>query len=120
MRSCHDHAMDFDKFEIGFGLDDTFQGCDGSDLLDPLAGDTNGSTSEKFTAPNRNSLRGFEVIDTIKANVESSCPNVVSCADIVTLAAFFSVVLVSNDLHRLTFKISKCQRELSTQATDDV
>ncbi|CAM6094322.1 unnamed protein product [Calypogeia fissa] len=64
------------------------QGCDGSILLD-AAGPT--KPSEKDALPNR-SLRGFDVIDTIKKAVESSCPNIVSCADIITLAAFFSVV----------------------------
>ncbi|KAH7866868.1 hypothetical protein Vadar_026083 [Vaccinium darrowii] len=60
-------------------------GCDGSVLLD-------GSTGEKFTGPKANSLRGFEVIDTIKSQVECLCPGVVSCADILTVAAKDSVV----------------------------
>ncbi|KAG8370883.1 hypothetical protein BUALT_Bualt13G0029800 [Buddleja alternifolia] len=61
-------------------------GCDASLLLD-------GSDGEKFAAPNLNSARGFEVIDTIKNAVESSCSNVVSCADILAIAARDSVLL---------------------------
>ncbi|XP_057450577.1 peroxidase P7-like [Lotus japonicus] len=58
-------------------------GCDGSILLDDI-----GTTfvGEKNAAPNKNSARGFEVIDTIKTNVEASCNNTVSCADILALA----------------------------------
>ncbi|XP_043708584.1 peroxidase 10-like [Telopea speciosissima] len=64
-------------------------GCDGSVLLD----DTSSFTGEKNAGPNRNSVRGFEVIDTIKANVEKSCPSTVSCTDILTLAAREAVYL---------------------------
>lgn len=54
-----------------------------------------GTDSEKLAIPNVNSARGFEVVDTIKAAVENACPGVVSCADILTLAARESVYLVS-------------------------
>ncbi|KAI0491959.1 hypothetical protein KFK09_026222 [Dendrobium nobile] len=64
------------------------QGCDGSILLD----DTPTFTGEKTALPNNNSVRGFDVINTIKANVESACKQVVSCADIVAVAARDSVV----------------------------
>ncbi|KAK1368831.1 Peroxidase [Heracleum sosnowskyi] len=63
-------------------------GCDGSVLLD----DVSGFTGEKTANPNRNSARGFDVIDTIKTSVEAACNATVSCADILALSARDSVV----------------------------
>ncbi|KAK7400833.1 hypothetical protein VNO78_12140 [Psophocarpus tetragonolobus] len=65
-------------------------GCDASVLLD----DTPYFTGEKNALPNHNSLRGFEVIDSIKEQVERLCPYTVSCADILALAAREAIDLV--------------------------
>ncbi|BAT92372.1 Peroxidase 52 [Vigna angularis] len=65
-------------------------GCDASLLLD----DTGTFVGEKNAAPNRNSVRGYEVIDAIKTKVEAGCNGIVSCADILALAARDGVVLL--------------------------
>ncbi|EOX98833.1 Cationic peroxidase 2 precursor [Theobroma cacao] len=62
-------------------------GCDASILID-------GPNTEK-TAPPNLGVRGYEVIDDAKAQLEAECPGVVSCADIVALAARDSVVLAN-------------------------
>ncbi|RVX11597.1 Lignin-forming anionic peroxidase [Vitis vinifera] len=59
------------------------QGCDASILLD----DSPTIQSEKNAPNNNNSVRGFEVIDNVKSQVENICPGVVSCADILAVAA---------------------------------
>ncbi|KAL1189016.1 Peroxidase 24 [Cardamine amara subsp. amara] len=59
------------------------RGCDASLLLDSVAGE---AASEKEARPNL-SLAGFEIIDEIKSRLEQQCPKIVSCADILTLAA---------------------------------
>lgn len=67
-----------------------FQGCDASLLLDS----SGKIASEKRSNPNRNSARGFEVIDEIKSALEKECPQTVSCADILAIASRDSTVVV--------------------------
>lgn len=61
------------------------QGCDGSVLL-------NSTSGEQTVTPNL-SLRAqaFKIINDIKKNVEAACSGIVSCADILALAARDSV-----------------------------
>ncbi|CAL4908324.1 unnamed protein product [Urochloa decumbens] len=66
------------------------QGCDGSLLLDD---DLPAIQTEKTVLANNNSARGFPVVDDIKAALEHACPGIVSCADILALAAEISVEL---------------------------
>ncbi|KAK2394570.1 peroxidase [Trifolium repens] len=65
------------------------QGCDASILLN----DTTTIVSEQGAFPNNNSIRGLDVVNRIKTAVESACPNTVSCADILALAAQISSIL---------------------------
>ncbi|GLJ14596.1 hypothetical protein SUGI_1445950 [Cryptomeria japonica] len=81
-------------------------GCDGSILLD----DSSTLTGEKTALPNANSVRGFNVIDTIKTNVEAVCSGVVSCADILAIAARDSVV----ELGGPTWTVQLGRRDSST------
>jgi len=67
------------------------QGCDGSILLNRTAT----IDSEQFSNANIDSIRGFNVIEEAKRAVESLCPGIVSCADIVALAARDASVNVS-------------------------
>lgn len=68
------------------------QGCDASILL------KDGPTiqTEQTVGGNNNSVRGYEVIDDAKARVEKICPGVVSCADIVAVAARDASVAVGS------------------------
>ncbi|CAN1189028.1 Peroxidase N1 [Linum perenne] len=68
-------------------------GCDGSILLD-------GPTSEKTAVPNR-SLRGYDVIDDAKTQIEAVCPGIVSCADILALAARDTVAVTNGPSWRV-------------------
>ncbi|KAE8786159.1 Peroxidase 1 [Hordeum vulgare] len=69
-----------------FSVDCFVGGCEGSILLDSTAS----NTAEKDSPLNKG-LRGYDVVDAIKAKLEAACPGVVSCADVLALAARDSV-----------------------------
>ncbi|XP_022986901.1 peroxidase 4-like [Cucurbita maxima] len=87
-------------------------GCDGSILLE----DTPTFTGEQTAAPNNRSVRGFNVIESIKKNVEKVCPGVVSCADILTLSARDSVVALGGP----SWKVKLGRRDSKTASFSDV
>lgn len=66
------------------------QGCDGSVLIDS----TRENKAEKDSPANQ-SLIGYELIDEIKEQLENQCPGVVSCADIIAMAARDAVFWVT-------------------------
>ncbi|XP_066353391.1 peroxidase 2-like isoform X2 [Miscanthus floridulus] len=73
-------------------------GCDGSLLLDD---DLPAIQTEKRVPANNNSARGFPVVDDIKSALEEACPGIVSCADILALAAEISVELAGGPRWRV-------------------
>ncbi|OEL30279.1 Peroxidase 2 [Dichanthelium oligosanthes] len=66
--------------------DVVFQVCDASILLDQS---NSNPQPEQLAIP----LRGYDVVNTIKAAVEAVCPGVVSCADILAFAARDSAMI---------------------------
>ncbi|XP_024968586.1 peroxidase 43-like [Cynara cardunculus var. scolymus] len=62
------------------------EGCDGSILID-------GVKSQEKSAFGHQGVQGFDVIENAKAKLESVCPGVVSCADIVAMAARDAVAI---------------------------
>ncbi|MFS8031325.1 putative peroxidase [Helianthus anomalus] len=66
------------------------RGCDASILLNVTS--SSGNQTEKVATPNQ-TVRGFDFIDRLKSLVEAECPGIVSCADIIALAARDSIAI---------------------------
>ncbi|XP_076957740.1 peroxidase 43-like [Bidens hawaiensis] len=70
------------------------EGCDGSILID------NGTTSEKG-AFGHQGVQGHEIIENAKTKLETVCPGVVSCADIVAMAARDAVAFSQGPIYQV-------------------
>jgi peroxidase len=68
------------------------RGCDASVLI------KGGGNNAEVDNAKHQGLRGLDVIDNAKAQLETQCPGVVSCADIVVLAGRDAVAFVSTHL----------------------
>jgi hypothetical protein len=64
--------------------------------------------SEKESAPNNGSARGYEVVDAVKGALEDACPGVVSCADILAIASEISVELVRTQHRDICWWLPNC------------
>lgn len=60
----------------------------------------NGAISEK-NAFGHEGVRGFEIVEAVKAELEAACPGVVSCSDIVALAARDAISLANGPAYEV-------------------
>ncbi|PWZ29094.1 Peroxidase 30 [Zea mays] len=91
------------------------RGCDASVLLNSTAG----SVAEKDAPPNL-TLRGFDLVDRVKALVEDACPGVVSCADVLALAARDAVVAIGGPSWRVATGRRDGTVSAMQEALDDI
>ncbi|BAF20293.1 peroxidase 3 [Oryza sativa Japonica Group] len=91
------------------------RGCDASVLLNG----TDGAEAEKDAAPNL-TLRGFAFIDRIKSVVESECPGVVSCADILALATRDAISVIGGPFWRVATGRRDGRVSIKQEALDQI
>ncbi|XP_019425703.1 PREDICTED: peroxidase 7-like [Lupinus angustifolius] len=89
--------------------DCAIRGCDASILL-------NHQGSER-SAFNSKTLRGFQLIDEIKAQIEKRCPKIVSCADILTAAARDATILAGGPFWEVPFGRKDGKISLESEAS---
>jgi peroxidase len=73
------------------------QGCDASVLIRSARNDAEVNNNK------HQGLRGQAVVDAAKAELEDQCPGVVSCADIIALAARDAIAMVSIENRDIVF-----------------
>ena len=91
------------------------QGCDASILIAPTAAKAGAHRPmvERDTEENRNLPQyGFDTVEMAKAAVESRCPGVVTCADVLALAARDFVQLVRMPLPSRHYFLLSCPKRL--------
>ncbi|XP_031124345.1 lignin-forming anionic peroxidase-like [Ipomoea triloba] len=72
--------------------------------------------SEKTALPNLGSARGYDVIEAAKGELEKACPGIVSCADVLSLAARDATVAVGGP--SWTVKLGRRNSTMASRTID--